>query len=145
MVKKIFLFAIGVFIISLVIYLSGYARETKASQEQQLSPVLNIYNWEDYLAPSLLSDFEQRFGVKINLQTFEDEDEILSSLQSEPGKFDLIILSNRLVGDMLDSGLFAEINLENIPNFTYERIIRAVRYIDVLWFTKDKEPFPVFA
>lgn len=35
--------------------------------------------------------------------------------------------------------------LENIPNFTYERIIRAVRYIDVLWFTKDKYPFPVFA
>lgn len=117
MVKKISLFAIGAFIVSLVIYLSGYARETNASQKQQLSPVLNIYNWEDYLAPSVLSDFEQRFGVKINLQTFEDEDEILSSLQSESGKFDLIILSDRLVGDMLDSGLFAEINLKNIPNF----------------------------
>lgn len=36
-------------------------------------------------------------------------------------------------------------SLEDIPNFTYERIIRAVRYIDVLWFTNDKEPFPVFA
>lgn len=35
--------------------------------------------------------------------------------------------------------------LGDIPNFTYERIIRAVRYIDVLWFTNDKEPFPVFA
>jgi|GEM_PF-538278 len=35
--------------------------------------------------------------------------------------------------------------LDDIPNFTYERIIKSIRHIDVLWFTNDKEPFPVFA
>lgn len=116
-IKKISFFAVSAVIISLVICLSGYAQQIKDTNKQQLSPVLNIYNWEDYLAPSLLSDFEQRFGVKINLQTFEDEDEIASSLQSESGKFDLIILSDSLLGDMLSSGLLAQINLENVPNF----------------------------
>ncbi|MBI5079246.1 hypothetical protein HZB06_01040 [Candidatus Wolfebacteria bacterium] len=35
--------------------------------------------------------------------------------------------------------------ISEIPSFTYNRIIRAVRHIDVLWFTEDKEPFPAFA
>ena len=35
--------------------------------------------------------------------------------------------------------------LDNIPEFTYNRIIKAVKHIDVLWFTNDEDPFPAFA
>ena len=88
-----------------------------AADEKKLSPVLNVYNWEDYLGPpEIVTEFEQRFGVKVNLQTFDDEDVMVSGVQSHPDQYDLIITSGRLIAELVEMRLLAALNLANIPN-----------------------------
>ena len=60
------------------------------AQDKELSNELNIYNWEDYFGPTTLKDFEKRFGVKVNLETFSDEEEMISNLQAHPEKYDIM-------------------------------------------------------
>ena len=87
-----------------------------AGSEKNLSKVLNVYNWEDYFGETTLSDFEKKFGVKVNLETFSDEEELLGSLQSNPGKYDVIITSGDNIRECKEMRLLAEIDLKNIPN-----------------------------
>jgi len=99
----------------------GYFQLTKEEGSQptaeKLSPVLNIYNWEDYFGETTIEDFEKEFGVKVNLETYEDELVMLATVQSDPKKHDIIIASDTLIQEMVSMQLLAQIDMANIPNF----------------------------
>ena len=94
----------------------GCAKPEEKVKGKKLSPVLNIYNWEDYFGPTTLGDFEKKFGVRVNLETFEDEEEVFSMLQAHPGRYDIIIASNDAIRELIAMRLLAEIDIGNIPN-----------------------------
>lgn len=77
---------------------------------------LHIFNWEDYFAPTTLEDFEAESGVEVFLDTFEDEEAMLSVVQSDSSKYDVVVASDSLIGEMSDLRLLAQLDLENIPN-----------------------------
>ncbi|MFH0932304.1 MAG: spermidine/putrescine ABC transporter substrate-binding protein, partial [bacterium] len=86
-------------------------------QKKELSPVLNVYNWEDYFGETTIADFEKEFGVKVNLESYDDEDTMLSGVQSDPRKYDIAVASDILVKEMINMKLLAQIDKANIPNF----------------------------
>ncbi len=90
--------------------------DSNEPEEQQLSAELNIFNWEDYLGETTLGDFEEEFGVKVNLYTFEDEDFMISSLETNPGIYDVVITSDSMVTEMIQTKSLAELDKDNIPN-----------------------------
>ncbi|KPJ57570.1 hypothetical protein AMJ49_00405 [Parcubacteria bacterium DG_74_2] len=115
--NKILVIIIVLVILSAGIF--GYLQITKKPEapEKKLSTVLNVYNWEDYFGETTLEDFEKEFGVDVNLEIYEDEEMMLSAVQSDPTKYDIIIASDDLVWSMTEMKLLAEIDYENIPNF----------------------------
>lgn len=82
----------------------------------QVGKELHIFNWQDYLAPTTLADFEKEFGIKVYLDTFDDEDELLSTISSDPSSYDLFIGSDVLIGEMVELRLIAELDLDNVAN-----------------------------
>ncbi|RLF41090.1 MAG: spermidine/putrescine ABC transporter substrate-binding protein [Thermoplasmata archaeon] len=89
------------------------------SPKQGLSEELNIFNWEDYFGETTLEDFEEIFGVKVNLYTFEEEDYMISALSTNPGKYDVVIASDTVVKQLIEMKLLAKLNKSNIPNIKY--------------------------
>lgn len=77
---------------------------------------LLIHNWEDYFAPDTLKNFEEEFGVAVQLTTFDSEDTMLAALQSDPSMYDLVIASGATIETLRSLRLLAPINTENIPN-----------------------------
>jgi len=77
---------------------------------------LHVYNWEDYFAPTTLQDFEAESGIRVFLDTFGDETELLSTIASDPSRYDVFIGTDALVGQMKGLRLVARLNLDNIPN-----------------------------
>lgn len=106
-----------VLIQAVLLVFSFYCYAQEKNTGEKLAPVLNIYNWEDYIAPAALEGFEKEFGVKVNLETFKDEEEMIASIQSNPGKYDVVIAANNLVRTMIESRLLEPIDLGNISNF----------------------------
>lgn len=118
--KKILI--IVIILVLVLVGVFGYFQLTKAPKEpepskQELSSVLNVYNWEDYFATSTIEDFEKEFGVKVNLETYGDEDTMLSAIQSDPAKYDVAVASDVLIKEMSNMKLLAQIDMNNIPNF----------------------------
>ncbi len=86
------------------------------AEKNKPSKSLNVYNWEDYFGTTTLEDFEKKFGVKVHLETFEDEEEMISELQSHPEKHDVVITSDDTVRELIEMRLLAEIDLDNTAN-----------------------------
>ena len=77
---------------------------------------LTVYNWADCIAPEVIAEFEQRFGVKVNYDVFESEQDMLVKLQSGASGYDLIfadVFSLELLGQ---SGMLSELDQRQIPN-----------------------------
>ncbi len=90
-----------------------------ATPETETEKVLNIYNWEDYLDEGTIKQFESRYGIKINLETFDDEDAMVSGVQSDPEAHDIIITSGRLVSELIQMRLLSKLDLALLPNLSH--------------------------
>lgn len=85
---------------------------------RELSGELNVYNWENYFDEnaSVLDDFEKEFGVKVNLYTFESEEEVLDAVKNYRGVYDVIITMDGNFETKVKDGLLENLDLGNIPN-----------------------------
>ena len=78
---------------------------------------LNIYNWDTYIDPAVLTDFEQKFGVKIRYDLYENNEAMLATVQASATDYDIVVPTDYMVEIMHKDGLLAPLNKNNIPNF----------------------------
>ncbi|MBN1178266.1 MAG: spermidine/putrescine ABC transporter substrate-binding protein [Anaerolineae bacterium] len=86
--------------------------------EQELADELHLYNWSEYIAPEVVEGFEEEFGVDVIEDTFANNEELLAKLQAGAGGYDVIVPSDYMVEIMIEEGLLAELNRDNLPNIT---------------------------
>lgn len=101
-----------ILLIIAVVLLSGCQQK----QEAELASELHLFNWSEYIDPEVLTDFEAEFGVKVIEDTFSSNEELLAKLQAGATGYDVIVPSDYMVDIMIQEGLLAELNKENIPN-----------------------------
>ena len=77
---------------------------------------VRFYNWEEYVDPQVLEDFEAEFGIKVIVETFTDENELVSVIQGDPSRYDLFSTSDATLFEMGQQRLLAELDHGNIPN-----------------------------
>ena len=56
--------------------------------------VLNIYNWPDYIPEGMLAKFEEETGVKVNYNTFENNEALHAKLVAGKTGYDLVVPSS---------------------------------------------------
>jgi spermidine/putrescine transport system substrate-binding protein len=80
--------------------------------------VLRFYNWNTYIDPEILTNFEQTYGVTIDYQIFDsDNDMVEELLDGATDRYDLVVPSDVTVTEMRNDGLLAPLDKDNIPNF----------------------------
>lgn len=82
----------------------------------QLAGELNIYNWEEYFGETTLSDFEEEYGVRVNLYVFEDEEEAVAAIQSDPSAYDVVVVSECEIATLVQMNALATVEHRNVPN-----------------------------
>ena len=55
--------------------------------------VLNVYNWGDYINPAVLEKFTAETGIKINLDVYGSNEEMLAKIQAGASGYDLVFRS----------------------------------------------------
>ncbi|WP_101773063.1 ABC transporter substrate-binding protein [Peptostreptococcus faecalis] len=83
------------------------------------SKVLSVYNVGDYIDESLISEFEEKTGIKVQYSTYDTNEMMYQKVKSGSTKYDLIFPSDYMVQKMKEEGLLKKINYKNIPNFKY--------------------------
>jgi spermidine/putrescine transport system substrate-binding protein len=71
---------------------------------------LNILNWNEYVAPETIPDFEREFGVKVRYGVYESAEEMLARVMSGNSGWDVVFPTNYFIGPMVELGLLAELD-----------------------------------
>ena len=79
---------------------------------------LKIYNYADYINPEVFKAFEAKYGVKVQVSTFNDIPEALAKIRSGTVDFDIFLPSYDVIGKLVSTGLIRPINHEYVPNIT---------------------------
>src|SRR5712692_5204620 len=89
------------------------------------SKQLAFLNWQDYIDPAVLSQFETQTGVSVSYQTYASNDELarlllLASSARRRGRdirtYDLIVPSDNFVRRFRTDGLLKPLDHANLPN-----------------------------
>lgn len=90
---------------------SGETTEGGKATEQ----VVNVFNWEDYIDPEVITLFEQETGIKVNYMCFTTVEDMIVQVEANPGAFDVCFPSDYIIERMINKNMLAEINFDNIP------------------------------
>lgn len=82
-------------------------------------PVLHVYNWGQYIDPTVITQFEQEYGVRVVYDTFASNEEMYAKIKASGGGYDVLFPSDYMVQRMAREGLLAEINWDNVPNVSF--------------------------
>jgi spermidine/putrescine transport system permease protein len=78
---------------------------------------LNLFMWTEYLPDSVISGFEKETGIKVKMQTYSNNEEMLAKVTgSTAGTYDIVCPSDYMVENMISQGLLLELNLDKVPN-----------------------------
>ena len=97
------------------------APEESEPEGPQLAEELSVYNWDDYIDEELLVTYEEAYGVNIIYDTFASNEDLLAKLQAGATGYDVIFPSDYMVSQMMELGLLAEIDTNEMPNFRQYR------------------------
>lgn len=77
---------------------------------------LRIYTWEEFFAPHVIASFEKALGVKVVIDIFESNEDMLEKLKTEGGDYDIITPSSYIIPSMAKAELVAKLNHLRLPN-----------------------------
>ena len=84
-----------------------------APAEQKL---LNIYNWPDYIAKDMVAGFEKETGIKVNYQTFENNEGLQAKLVAGNTGYDIVVPGAVFAKPQIDAGLLQKLDKTKLPN-----------------------------
>lgn len=80
--------------------------------------VVNVCSWGEYIDPDLITQFEEKTGIRVNYQTAESNEALYSLLKSGGGDYDVIVPSDYMIAQLIEEDMLEELNYDNIPNFS---------------------------
>ena len=85
---------------------------------------LNVYNWGLYISDGsddsvdVVSAFEELTGIKVNYTTFDSNESLYAKMKSGGASYDVIFPSDYMVGKLIQEGMLAPLDYDNIPNIS---------------------------
>lgn len=86
---------------------------SKDSSEQ-----ISFLNYGENIDKETLKEFEKKYGIKVNVETFDDMETMYQKISKGGVKYDVILVSDALMPRMIKKGLIQELNKDNIPNIS---------------------------
>ena len=99
--------------ICIVIIAALFVGCSKNSKEE-----INFLNYGENIDQETVKEFEKQYGIKVNIETFDDMETMYQKISSGGFKYDVILVSDALMPRMIKNNLVQELNKDNIPNIS---------------------------
>src|SRR3569833_888450 len=79
-------------------------------------PVVNIYNWYDYVKPEVLREFTARSGIQVHYNTFDSNNTLEARLLVGCSGFDVVFPLGAYLESRTAAGVFRRRDRAGLPN-----------------------------
>jgi putrescine transport system substrate-binding protein len=78
--------------------------------------VLNVYNWSDYIQPSIIKDFETETGIHVNYDVFDSNEILETKLLTGHTNYDVVVPSAAFMERQLQADIYQKLDKSLLPN-----------------------------
>src|SRR5262249_27606849 len=82
----------------------------------QTERTVNVYNWSDYIEPSVLEDFTRETGIKVRYDTFDSNDTLETKLLAGRSGYDVVVPTAYFLQRQIQAGVFQKLDRSKLPN-----------------------------
>ena len=87
-----------------------------ASAAADADKVLNVYNWSDYIDPTIVPAFEKEYGIKVNYDVFDSNEVLETKLLAGHTGYDIVVPSASFLQRQIQAGVFQKLDKSLLPN-----------------------------
>ncbi len=78
--------------------------------------ILHIFCWSEYIPQQIVDAFSEETGIKVSMETYSSNEEMLAKLFAGGGNYDIIQPSEYVIEGLIKEGLLTPIDHTKIPN-----------------------------
>ena len=78
--------------------------------------IVNVYNWSDYIEPTVIEDFTKQTGIKVRYDTFDSNDTLETKLLAGKSGYDVVVPTAFFLERQIKAGVFQKIDKSKLPN-----------------------------
>jgi putrescine transport system substrate-binding protein len=80
--------------------------------------IVNVYNWSDYIDPTVLEAFTKETGIKVRYDTFDSNDTLETKLLAGKSGYDLVVPTAYFLERQIKAGVFQKLDKTKLPNLS---------------------------
>jgi putrescine transport system substrate-binding protein len=108
----------GLLLLGVVIALAGCeGGDGVAQAEGPEEPILNVYNWSDYIASDTVPEFQRRTGIEVRYDVFDSNEVLETKLLAGNTGYDLVVPTASFLERQIVAGVFRPLDKEKLPNY----------------------------
>jgi putrescine transport system substrate-binding protein len=79
-------------------------------------PVLNVFNWSDYIEPAVIADFSREYGIHVNYDVFDSNEILETKLLTGHTNYDIVVPSGAFLERQLQAEVYQKLDKSLLPN-----------------------------
>jgi len=78
--------------------------------------VLNVYNWSDYIQPSVVADFQNEYGIRVNYDVLDSNEILETKLLTGHTNYDIVVPSGAFLERQIQADIYQKLDKSLLPN-----------------------------
>jgi putrescine transport system substrate-binding protein len=81
------------------------------------APVVNVYNWVDYIGAQTVADFQAETGIRVNYDIYESSEIVEAKLLTGATGYDVIVHGGQYSARLIPIGIFRPLDRSLLPSW----------------------------
>ena len=106
--------------LSLALMLAGCSQEShspaSAGATPASPPILNVYNWSEFIDPGVIADFQRESGIKVNYDVYDSNEIMEAKLLAGHTGYDIAVPGGAFFEKEVRAGVYQKLNPDHLPH-----------------------------
>ncbi|MDW6025131.1 polyamine ABC transporter substrate-binding protein [Mesorhizobium sp. BAC0120] len=81
--------------------------------------VVNVYNWSDYIDPSIIEDFTKETGIKVTYDVYDSNEILETKLLAGGSGYDVVVpTASPFMARQIEAGVYQKLDKSKLPNLS---------------------------
>ncbi len=100
--------------------------------QARAAPVVDFYNWSDYIDPTVLEAFHKETGITVRYDTYDSNDILETKLLAGNSGYDVVVPTAYFLQRQIAAGIFYKLDKSKLPNLAnvWDEIARRLAVYD---------------